>query len=136
MNVFTRNELMTLMKIPSPCVSIYMPTLREEWNLDKPDPFKNMLREAEERLVAAGLRAPEAKELLEPAQKVLLDGPFWRQTPVLPFPIPENVSLLPPSFDFEELLVVADRFNVSLTQLPLLLSVLHPGPQSKQGQAF
>ncbi len=122
MNVFTRNELMTLMEnSEGPCVSIYMPTLRGGVeSRQNPIRFKNMLREAEERLVAAGLRAPEAKELLEPAQKVLLDGPFWRQTTgIALFLSPKTFRYYRLPFDFEELLVVADRFNVKpLLSLP------------------
>jgi hypothetical protein len=122
MNVFTRNELKTLMeKTEGPCVSIFMPTLRGGvQSQQNPIRFKNMLREAEERLVAAGLRPPEAKDLLEPAQKLLQDGPFWRQSNgIALFLSPKTYRYYRLPFDFEELLVVADRFNVKpLLRLP------------------
>lgn len=122
MNVFTRNELKTLMeKTKGPCVSIFMPTLRGgAQSQQNPIRFKNMLREAEERLVAAGLRPSEAKELLEPAQKLLLDGPFWRQSNgIALFMSPKTFRYYRLPFDFEEILVVADRFNVKpLLRLP------------------
>lgn len=122
MNVFTRNELKTLMeKTEGPCVSIFMPTLRGgAQSQQNPIRFKNMLREAEERLVTAGLRPPEARELLEPAQKLLQDGPFWRQSNgIALFLSPKTYRYYRLPFDFEELLVVADRFNVKpLLRLP------------------
>lgn len=122
MNVFTRNELKTLMgKTEGPCVSIFMPTLRGGvQSQQNPIRFKNMLREAEERLVASGLRPPEAKELLEPAQKLLQDGPFWRQSNgIALFLSPKTYRYYRLPFDFEELLVVSDRFNVKpLLRLP------------------
>ncbi len=122
MNVFTRNELKTLMeKSKGPCVSIFMPTLRGgAQSQQNPIRFKNLLREAEERLVAAGLRSSEAKELLEPAQKLLLDGPFWRQSDgIALFLSPKSYRYYRLPFDFEELLVVGDRFNVKpLLRLP------------------
>ena len=73
MNVLTRNNLMSLMEIHrGPCVSVYMPMHRSgpETQQD-PIRFKNLLREAEERLMTQGLPAPEARELLESAQKRL-----------------------------------------------------------------
>jgi hypothetical protein len=122
MNVFTRNELKTLMeKTEGPCVSIFMPTLRGGvQSQQNPIRFKNMLREAEERIVASGLRPPEAKELLEPAQKLLQDGPFWRQSNgIALFLSPKTYRYYRLPFDFEELLVVSDRFNVKpLLRLP------------------
>lgn len=122
MNVFTRNELKTLMeKTEGPCVSIFMPTLRGGvQSQQNPIRFKNMLREAEERLVAAGLRPPEAKDLLEPAQKLLQDGPFWRQSNgIALFLSPKTYRYYRLPFDFEEVLVVADRFNIKpLLRLP------------------
>lgn len=122
MNVFTRNELKTLMKkTEGPCVSIFMPTLRGgAQSQQNPIRFKNMLREAEERLVAAGLRPQEAKDLLEPAQRLLQDGPFWRQSnSIALFLSPKTYRYYRLPFDFEELLVVADRFNVKpLLRLP------------------
>ena len=122
MNVFTRNELKTLMeKSEGPCVSIFMPTLRGGvQSQQNPIRFKNMLREAEERLISAGLRSSEAKELLEPAQKLLLDGSFWRQSNgIALFLSRKKYRYYRLPFDFEELLVVADRFNVKpLLRLP------------------
>src|SRR4030066_1992153 len=78
MNVFTRNNLKLLMEIhKGPCVSVFMPMHRSgpetQQDLIR---FKNLIREAEERLMTRGIPAPEARELLESAQKLLRDGLF------------------------------------------------------------
>src|SRR3990172_4588179 len=79
MNVLTRNNLKLLMETHKGlCVSIFMPMHRSGTETQQdPIRFKNLLREAEERLIARGLPAPEAKELLESAQK-LLQGDLFR----------------------------------------------------------
>lgn len=60
------------------CVSIFMPTHRRGREV-RQDPIrlKNLIAEAEAKLVEAGMRGPEARELLKPALE-LLDMPgFW-----------------------------------------------------------
>ena len=61
------------------CVSLYMHTHRagSETQQD-PIRLKNLLKEAEEGLIRAGLRTPEADGLLKPAKDLLLDGLFWK----------------------------------------------------------
>ena len=123
MNVLTRNNLKLLMEIhQGPCVSIFMPMHRSgpETQQD-PIRFKNLLREAEERLITQGLPAPEAKELLESAQK-LLQGDLFHQHQsdgLGMFLSPEvfRYYLLP--FVFKELVIVTDRFHIR-PLLPLL----------------
>lgn len=58
MNLVSKEELRTLVEKPHEwCVSVYMPThLAFPENKQDPIRFKNLLREAEERLKAAGLR--------------------------------------------------------------------------------
>ena len=80
MNVLTRNNLNLLMAVhKGPCVSVFMPMHRSgpETQQD-PIRFKNLIREAEERLITRGIPAPEARELLESAQK-LLQGDLFHQ---------------------------------------------------------
>jgi hypothetical protein len=115
MNILSKDELKTLMeKSTGPCVSIFMPTYRtgakSQNNLIR---FKNLLKEVEEQLIANGLRFPEAKELLEPAQELLWDAPFWRQSNGLAMFLSSEVFryyFLP--FEFEEFTVVADHFHI------------------------
>jgi hypothetical protein len=76
--------------------------------------LKNLLGEAEKRLIDAGMRSPEARSLLEPAHRLLLDGLFWRRQS-------DGLALFL-SFDkfqyyrlplaFEELVVASQRFHI------------------------
>lgn len=61
-------------------VSIFMPT-HHKGGIDQQDPirFRNLLRAAEEKLQAKGLRSAEARVLLQPAEKLITDNLFWRQ---------------------------------------------------------
>jgi len=83
--------------------------------------FKNLLREAEERLIAQGLAAPEAKELLESAQKLLQGDLFhqYQSDGLAMFLSAEmfRYYLLP--FVFKALVIVTDRFHIR-PLLPLL----------------
>ena len=103
-------------------VSIFMPTHRAgpETQQD-PIRLKNLLREAGEHLMAAGLRAPEAKARLESASKLVQDSLFWQhQSDGLALFFSSAVAYtyrLP--LDFEELVVVAERFHIK-PLLPLL----------------
>lgn len=108
MNALTRDELKQLATWQSaPCLSLYMPSHRvgEETRQD-PIRFRNLLRQAEELLAADGLRTPEVRAMLEPAQKLVDDSAFWRQqgdglavmvapgftsTYHLPYTVPETV---------------------------------------------
>jgi hypothetical protein len=83
--------------------------------------FKNLLREAEERLIKRGLPAPESKELLESAQR-LLQGDLFHQHQSDGLAMFLSVEmfryyLLP--FVFKELVIVTDRFHIR-PLLPLL----------------
>ena len=83
--------------------------------------LKNLLNEAEERLVAGGLRPPAARDVLQPGRELLQADPFWsyQSDGLALFLAPgwSRVFRLP--LDLPELLVVADRFHVK-PLLPLL----------------
>jgi len=83
--------------------------------------LKNLIREAEEHLIARGLHAPKAKGLLEKAEKLLQYGLSHKHQSdgLAMFLSPEvfHYYLLP--FVFEELVIVADRFHIK-PLLPLL----------------
>lgn len=81
MDALNRDQLKALVEPRSgPCVSIYLPTHRAGAEI-RQDPIrlKNLLKLAEERLAANGLRPVEVKPLLEPAYKLEKDQAFWRE---------------------------------------------------------
>jgi hypothetical protein len=107
-----------------PCISLYLPTHRAGKEI-KQDPirFKNILKQAEERLLNNGLRRSEASEILAPAQPLLADDAFWQHQSdgLAVFISTRMFRCLRLPFGFAELVVVTDRFHVK--PLLTLLSV-------------
>jgi Bacterial archaeo-eukaryotic release factor family 7 len=123
MNLLSTDELKALMeKREGPCVSVFMPTHRTgpETQQDRIR-FKNLLKQAEERLTHNGLRGPNAKELLEPAQVLVQDSLFWshQSDGLAAFFSAEGFRQYSLPFNFDELVVVADRFHLK-PMLPIL----------------
>jgi hypothetical protein len=76
------NGVTLLPELPSetwPAISIYIPTTRATTNVS-PDRIrlKDRLADAAARLEQVGLRRPEAAALLQPAQALLHEQPFWQ----------------------------------------------------------
>jgi Bacterial archaeo-eukaryotic release factor family 7 len=116
MSLLSINELGTLIgRRWGVCMSIFMPTHRTspETKQDRIR-FKNLLREAEKRLITSGLRSSEAKKLLTPAKTLLKDNLFWQYQAdgLAVFISPEVFRYFHLPFRFEELLVVTDRFHM------------------------
>ncbi|MCI0457743.1 MAG: hypothetical protein L0Z62_12295 [Gemmataceae bacterium] len=121
MDFFSRDDLRTLLaNRQPPCVSMYMRTTRGVAHEDKTR-WKNQVREAEERLVAAGQRAPKANEFLNSARELLEDAPFWLNVSagLAAFLSPELVRTYRVPLPLDDLVLVADRFHVK-PLLPLL----------------
>lgn len=98
-----------------PAVSVLLPTHRTRDGRDQdPIRFKNLLDEAEDRLVTDGVRAAEARALLAPGRELLEAGRFWSflgdGLAVYLAPGWSRVYRLPTSLP--ELVVVGDRFHV------------------------
>ena len=116
MNTLSQDELKTLMgKQQGLCISIFMPTIRTGVESQQNQiRFRNLLRSAEEKLLATGMRSQELKELLEPAQALLGNALFWRrQSDGLALFVCAGLFrcfCLPEAFD--ERIVVADRFHI------------------------
>jgi hypothetical protein len=121
MDLITKEELKSLIeKGKSPCISIFMPTHQFETQED-PIRLKNLLGEAEKRLIIGGLRDHDAKEFLKPARE-LLQKDFFRQN------LSDGLAIFISSagFDyyrfplnFKELVVVNKRFYIK-PLLPML----------------
>ncbi len=116
MNVLPREELKTLMiKQEGFCVTLYMPTHRGGAEAQQnPIRFKNLLRQAEEKLLAGGVRAAEAEKFMEPARALVGNSPFWRQQGegLALFLSPKVMKHYRLPVDFPELVVVTDRFHI------------------------
>ena len=104
------------------CVSLYLPTHRSlpETRQD-PVRFKNLLREVENALAAGGLRSPEIREFLKPAQELLDDSPFWQHQAdgLAAFLSAGEFHNYRLPISFPELSVVGERFHLK-PLLPLL----------------
>ncbi|WP_375496180.1 hypothetical protein [uncultured Nostoc sp.] len=72
MNLFTIDELTTLTTASnSTCISIYAPMERLGIETKQnPIRLKNLVRQAEEKLLALGLGGQDAKELLQPIHEL------------------------------------------------------------------
>ncbi|MFA5880724.1 MAG: hypothetical protein WC834_00895 [Eubacteriales bacterium] len=123
MDTLSKEELKKLITKPGgQCISIFMPTHRARGDIQQDQiRLKNVLGETEERLSTSGLRSPEVRELLEPVQNLILDTPFWQtqSNGLAIFRSPEVFACYHLPFNFEELLVISDRFHIKPI-LPLL----------------
>ncbi len=80
MTIPSRDELRSLARHQDErCLSIFMPT-HKVGSASQEDPirFKNIIRQAEEQLVANGARGTQAREMLQPASDLLGDPFFWQ----------------------------------------------------------
>lgn len=81
MDGLSKGELRALVEPRTgPCVTLYMPTHEAGADIQQdPIRFKNLLREAEERLRQKGMKQPEIDTLLAEGRRMLdLDRIFWR----------------------------------------------------------
>jgi hypothetical protein len=116
MDAITMAELKTfLVGHPGWHVSLFMPTHRAGPATEQdPIRFKNLLREVEERLLAKGLRSPDVREFLQPAQRLLQEPGFWRNQSdgLAVFLTPQEFHSYRLPLPFEELVVVSNRFHL------------------------
>jgi hypothetical protein len=123
METLSKDDLKALVKKRKDlCISLYMPTHRSGVETQQNQiRFKNLLREAEERLVASGMKPQDAKNFLEKAQGLVNNVLFWRQQrDSLAFFLSSDLFLyynLPASIP--DLIVVTDRFHLK-PLLPVL----------------
>jgi hypothetical protein len=101
-----------------------MPTTRGAAFEDKIR-WKNLVREAEERLTACGQRTPRLEDLLRPARALLEDVPFWLNASagLAAFLSPEMFRTYRLPLRLYEQAAVADHFHVT----PLLPQLTNDG---------
>lgn len=96
-------------------VSIYLPTHRAGAEIQQdPIRLRNLLRQAEDRLIAAGMRTPDAQEILNQTEVLLTDGLFWRHQSdgLAMFLAPGYFRHFRLPLQFEELVILGDRFHI------------------------
>lgn len=111
----------------SPSISIFLPTHRagQETQQD-PIRFKNLLREAELRLLDSGMGPREVSTLLQPAQALLEEGFFWQhlREGLAVFIAPDDFHVYHVPFKLEELVIIASSYYVAPV-LPLFTNNGH-----------
>ncbi|HSM71035.1 MAG TPA: hypothetical protein VK851_05795, partial [Anaerolineales bacterium] len=123
MDILKENDLRQLIEISGEyCVSFYLPTHRtgREQQQD-PIRLKNLISEAQERLLEYGVRRPDVRELLQPAEDLLDDDEFWQHQSdgLAVFLSAEFTRIYRLPSKFEELVVIAKNFHIK-PLLPLL----------------
>jgi len=117
MDLISKQELATLLegRGETPHVSIFLPTVRAGAETQQnPIRFKNLLREAQGRLIEKGVEKDEAETMLKPARALVDDFDFWQhQEDGLAVFLADGffrTYRLP--LEFLELAAVEDRFHV------------------------
>ena len=109
------------------CVSLFMPTHRKGRATEQdPIRFRNLLREVEERLLEKGLRTPDVRQMLKPAQALSEEPGFWRHQSdgLALFFTSDTIHSYRVPLPFEELVVISNRFHLK-PLLPLFASDGH-----------
>ncbi|MTJ12739.1 hypothetical protein FJR11_09070 [Anabaena sp. UHCC 0187] len=116
MNLFTIDELTTLTTASNPTsISIYAPIERLGVETKQnPIRLKNLVRQAEEQLLALGMRGQDAKELLQPIHELDANDDFWQHQSdgLAIFLSPNQFRYYCLPITFPELTVVGDRFHI------------------------
>lgn len=123
MNFLSRDDLTALLEErPGWHVSIFMPMV--QWGAETQQNAircKTLLRHAEERLLAHGLRPQEAAELLRPVEQLLATRAFWPPDSrgLALFIAPQVFRAYSLPLPVDELVVVTHRFHIK-PLLPLI----------------
>lgn len=80
MDIFGRHEFNELLEHETaPCLSIYFPTERTGRDFEQnPIRLRNLLRDAEAKLIESGVRSSDAREMLREPAQLAGDMQFWR----------------------------------------------------------
>lgn len=123
MDILRQNDLKQLIETSGEhCVSFYMPTHRvgREQQQD-PVRFKNLVTQAQDKLLEYGMRRPEVQKLLRPAEDLIDDADFWQHQSdgLAAFLSDDSLRTYRLPSKFEELLVIAKSYHIK-PLLPLL----------------
>lgn len=123
MDILTQTEIQKLVE-PSAgwCISLYMPTHRVGREVQQdPIRLKNLLARVQSQVGAYGLRLPQIKSLLAPAERLLDDAQFWQNQSdgLAVFLSKDNTLIRRLPVRFDELSVIANHFHIK-PLLPLL----------------
>ncbi|MHB9028555.1 MAG: baeRF7 domain-containing protein [Candidatus Latescibacterota bacterium] len=116
MDVFTIQELKTLMERRGVCASLFMPTHRA-WKeiLKDPITMKNLVKKIYDGLAGTGMRNVEAEQYLSPFQRYLEDDDlFWRHSSdgLAAFLSHDFFRIYRLPLRFEAYTVLTDRFQI------------------------
>lgn len=104
------------------CLSIFLPTFISGKEVEQNHiRYKNLVREAEEKLFEHGLRLADVEQLLKPVKAFTDDTLFWKyqSNGLAVFRSQNEFHNFRLPLDFSELVIVSNRFNVK-PLLPLL----------------
>jgi len=121
MDRFFRDDITSLLaNRQTPCISLFMPTTRGVSHEDNKR-WKNLLREAEERLGVQGWNLSETQDLLRPARNLQNDSSFWLEVNqgLAGFVSPQGAHFYRLPLVFTEKVFVGPRFHIKPV-LPLL----------------
>ncbi|AMV34268.1 hypothetical protein VN12_19235 [Pirellula sp. SH-Sr6A] len=121
MDTFQERELRHLLeKHPGPNISLYIPTHRGGSQMDVIR-FRNAVHQAQEKLIATGMKAAEARRLLDAIELLRRDEEFWKHTSdgLAVFGNKDFLNAYRLPWPFEERLEVGDLFLIT----PLLASL-------------
>jgi len=115
MKIPTGEELQVLIdNREDPAVSIYMPAYSKGDTEQNPTRLKNLIREAQERLVSLGHSISDTSAILDPAEQMLPDSQFWQHQDegLALFLSTEFFRYYMIPYSVKESVVVAGRFHI------------------------
>jgi len=123
MDLLKQDDLKQLIEVKDEyCISLYMPTHRtgREQQQD-PVRFKNLIAEAEKKLLEYGVNRLKVQELMRQPEKLLTDDDFWQHQSdgLAIFLSPRYFRMYRLPSKFHELLVLGRNFHIK-PLLPLL----------------
>ncbi|WP_417388569.1 hypothetical protein [Gimesia sp.] len=116
MDTFTRSDLKKLTtKTNAPLLSIYMPTYRSGREvLQNATRFKNLMKQAKQKLLATGLSESQITEMLAEASELETNEDWWQHQSdgLAIFISPNHFDCYRVPIDFEELVIVGSHFYI------------------------